>query len=47
MDVEGDIAYGQPGPGLARFSRELDLLVVGSRRLARWIACWRAAPPIT
>ncbi len=32
-DIEGDVAYGQPGPELARFSRELDLLVVGSRRL--------------
>ncbi len=32
-DVDGDIAYGQPGPELARFSRDLDLLVVGSRRL--------------
>ena len=33
MDVDGDMAYGQPGPELARFSRDLDLLVVGSRRL--------------
>ena len=32
-DIDGDIVYGRAGPELARYSRELDLLVLGSRRL--------------
>lgn len=31
--VDGDIVYGRPGPELTRYSRDLDLLVLGSRRL--------------
>jgi len=29
---EGEVACGEPGPGLARFSEEFDLLVIGARR---------------
>ncbi len=32
-DVDGDFVYGRPGPELTRYSRDLDLLVLGSRRL--------------
>ena len=32
-DIDGDIVYGRAGPELARYSRELDLLAPGSRRL--------------
>jgi nucleotide-binding universal stress UspA family protein len=32
-DVDSDIVYGRPGPELTRYSRDLDLLVLGSRRL--------------
>jgi nucleotide-binding universal stress UspA family protein len=30
-DVDGDVTYGDPGEELARFAKDLDLLVVGSR----------------
>lgn len=30
-DLEGDVRYGSPGQELARFSEEVDLLIVGSR----------------
>lgn len=30
-DLDGDVSYGEPGPELVRFGRDLDLLVVGTR----------------